>query len=358
MTINPSPSCPIGWVHDYVGFAHQENCSLPDTFILIFFITYTVACFISISVTLYVGRGSKRLVSSFKHFFIGWTFITWVVTLCVYLEDGYKASAGVFSILQLVFTVNFGVYLCFGLTSAYFYLNKSFPARRFKQAVITLTCVWCFVFVLPIKSIAASYAYDRQDMNTYNHIIAGWFIGNGIFFLLFCTICYIMFSRLFQSIIDLEKDLEGILSQPGQNATSVVAQNPTSTRGKLSESRMKEALERIQGLKNLMLMCLPQGFALFGIGLALLLTNNQVPYLWISFLIFTSSPVQSITNVLKIVGEGSKKTSSKNNIITSKNSKDGEASSQVNGKMSSVASFSLYKNTKLNTNSEIIVNGE
>jgi hypothetical protein len=98
---NAQCSCPPGWKNDYVGYAHSDNCTLPDTFLLYFFIVYSVLTLVALVVSYGLARKAEKSLRMFRDFFLSWLFLDWSAVLAVFLEDGfYEGSA----VVTVVFT--------------------------------------------------------------------------------------------------------------------------------------------------------------------------------------------------------------------------------------------------------------
>ena len=111
-TINGfSCTCPTGYTHDFVGFGHFLNCSLPVRALDVFFIVYSLLFFLGLFFSilkLYQTTKNERMKKKGKlktliKIGLLWCCTGWIHVLSVFLEKGFfDASVITFSLLSIV----------------------------------------------------------------------------------------------------------------------------------------------------------------------------------------------------------------------------------------------------------------
>lgn len=97
-------TCPAGWQADHVGFGHFDNCSLPQSFVRLFFIVFSAValpCLLIQSSLLfrawYIGSSLRPGIP----LSLLWQWCNWIHVLCVYSQDGFYEAAALSLIAYL-----------------------------------------------------------------------------------------------------------------------------------------------------------------------------------------------------------------------------------------------------------------
>lgn len=277
--------CPDGWLNDNVGYVHGQNCSLPKDFLLIFFIVYTIATVMSMGLLQYIAKDAKKLVSNWKLLYFGWLLVDWAAVLAVFAEGGFYVAACVLTAIYSWVGVYPPAVIMLKILSSYFKLVPQFPAEAISLALKMFVIIWN----LGTSGILfAAAAYARSDTAMYNKLMTAWFFTQGISNLVFLGFFLIFLNRLKSQIRKVVSKVEG------QDANEDY------------KDKTMHAIKRLSGITQTIWTILPFSSVNVIIGI-LLVSLENVPFLWILWMFWMSGPVQNLPNAVAVFKEYSSK---------------------------------------------------
>jgi len=251
-------ACPPGWLNDNVGYYHSQDCSLPSSFLEIFFIVYTIVTVLSIGVIGYYAKGAMKLVKQWKFFYWGWLIIDWIAVLAVYLEGGFFAAACVLTAVYSWVGTAFPTFIVVKILAAYFKLVPTFPAKAFSWFFKLFVVMWN---AGTTGILIAAAVHAKSDDVLYNRLIISWFLVQGFANVVFLSLVVVFFQRLTVAITRVVSNVEG-------NQQS----DP------LRKAKTEHAVKRLNGFKTTGLGILPFSSVNIIVGFCLLALPS-VPYL-------------------------------------------------------------------------------
>jgi hypothetical protein len=289
--------CTPEWRNDYVSFLHQENCSLPATYLVNFFITYTVLTFVCVLVLIVIAREAKGTIKYLRNFFLVWLMFDWSVVLTVYLEDGFYTATCVINMLFIIFAMAGPVYSLFDIIRIYFELTPGIDGPRVEWRFKAVYWAWSILMTCPPFLAAAVFARSGNEP-LYNACMVAWMMQFGVGLLVY-IVAYMVFFIRFRNMIK-----------------AMLGKNENATDKDRDNKNREQVLDRVNTLMAILLFSTPLGFVYVGVA-ATLLAGYNVPFFWAFWTFLITQPVQLFGLLVKMVRDDkTRRVQNENNLVT------------------------------------------
>jgi hypothetical protein len=201
--------CPPGYVRDYTSL-HNDNCSMPENFLLIWFVLSSLAYVMAILAIFWRLPNLRPRLKYLAWYYVFALLFQWMGTVPIYVENGTYEAALFFNWLWAEFLVFASVDISLAATAPVFAtLGKPFESwRRF---------VYGCVILISLSYLGATLAvmvFARSPPEVYN---VAYVVYVSYVIIVVISIAILLLGKLFK----LKKLVKGVIASQQQSGRNV-----------------------------------------------------------------------------------------------------------------------------------------